>query len=299
LRPVLPQRTPREDFPLYATKARKFMAAFERLPLSRSFPLEHPEEMDPFDVVVVGSDEVWNFLHPWYAACPIFFGVGLRADRLVSYAASFGCHDAGACMDPAWADRLKRFAAIAVRDANSERLIREALGREPALVLDPCLQFDAVCRRPVDGPSDQAIVYGHGFPDEFARSVRSWANARGVRLVSVGYRNDWADEQWLTAGPEDFAQAMGAARAVVTNFFHGCVFALLNEKPFICTTTEYRWHKVQALVRAMASEDRLIVEPAEQVMFDAALDTPPANAARNAITDLRERSADYLEHALA
>jgi polysaccharide pyruvyl transferase WcaK-like protein len=248
---------------------------------------------------VVGSDEVWNFRHPWYAACPAFFGEGIRADRLISYAASFGCHDAQASMDPAWSARLERFAAIAVRDENSLRLVRESLGHEPTLVLDPCLQFDAVCRRPAADSPDQAIVYGHGFPDEFVRSVRSWASARGVRLVSVGYRNDWADEQWLTAGPEDFALAMGAARAVVTNFFHGCVFALLNEKPFVCTTTEYRWHKVQALVRALAAEDRLIVEPAPQAAFDAALDAPPVMATRNAIASLRERSADYLEHALA
>ena len=39
---------------------------------------------------MVGSDEVWNFRHPWYGSKPIFFGDGLNADRLVSYAASFG-----------------------------------------------------------------------------------------------------------------------------------------------------------------------------------------------------------------
>jgi hypothetical protein len=117
--------------------------------------------------------------------------------------------------------------------------------------------------------------------------------------VSVGYRNDWADEQWLAAGPEDFALAMGAARAVVTNFFHGCVFALLNGKPFVCTTTEYRWHKVRDLVQALAAEDRLIAGPAAQAAFDAALDAPPTTATRDNIAALRQRSADYLEHALA
>jgi hypothetical protein len=298
LRPVLPRRTPRNDFPLYARKVRKFLDAFDRLPLSQPFPLERPSAMEPHDVVVVGSDEVWNFRHPWYAACPIFFGEGVRAERLVSYAASFGCHDASTSLDPIWVGRLQRFAAIAVRDENSRRLIREGLGREPALVLDPCLQFDDVCRRPTNQSSDHAIVYGHGFPDDFARAVRSWASARGVRLISLGYRNDWADEQRLTAGPEEFAQAMGAARAVATNFFHGCIFALVNDKPFVCTPTDYRWHKLHALVHAVAAEDRLVDKWAPQAAFDGALDDPLTAVTRESVAALRQRSTEYLENAL-
>ena len=34
--------------------------------------------------VVVGSDAVWNFRHPWYAGRSIFFGEGLNTRRLVS-----------------------------------------------------------------------------------------------------------------------------------------------------------------------------------------------------------------------
>ena len=39
---------------------------------------------------MVGSDEVWNFRHPWYGGASIFFGDYCNADRLISYAASFG-----------------------------------------------------------------------------------------------------------------------------------------------------------------------------------------------------------------
>src|SRR3546814_19945160 len=60
LSPTLPQWTPRSDFPAYARKTRKFREAFERLPLSRRFPIDRPEEMGDYDAVIVGSDEVWN-----------------------------------------------------------------------------------------------------------------------------------------------------------------------------------------------------------------------------------------------
>lgn len=298
LQPTLPHRPPREDYPRYAAKTRKFFESFAALPLSAPFPLEDPAAMEPMDVAVIGSDEVWNFRHPWYAGYPIFFGDGLRAERVVSYAASFGAHDAAHGIEDHWADRLRRFAGIGVRDDNSRRLVQDALGVEPALVLDPCLQFADVCRRPSDGEADApVIVYGHGFPAWFAERARAWADARGHRLVSLGYRNDWADEQRLDAGPEEFAQAMGAARAVITNFFHGCVFALVNEKPFVTTLSDYRSNKVAALMRKVGAERHLIAEHAGAL--EQVLDAPLDPAIPATIAELRRRSEAYLDAVLA
>src|SRR5688572_26489918 len=141
LLPVLPSHVPRADVPCYALKILKFFLACSRLPRSPRFSLEHPERMEPCRQVVVGSDEVWNFHHPWYGGCPLFFGSGLRADRLTAYAGSFGNYDAAEGLGPEWAERLRRFAAISVRDENSRALVATALTQEPELVLDPCLQF--------------------------------------------------------------------------------------------------------------------------------------------------------------
>jgi hypothetical protein len=299
LQPTLPRRTPRSDYPLYAAKARKFFEAFEALPLSPPFALENPADMEAVDLVVVGSDEVWNLRHPWYAGYPLFFGEGLNAGRLVSYAASFGSHDAAYGLEEPWAGRLRRFTAIGVRDQNSRQLIQQVLGFDPPLVLDPCLQFDSVCRRPAAArASGDVMVYGHSFPDWFVAATRAWAAARGARLVSLGYRNDWAYEQRIAASPEDFAQAMTDAAGVVTNFFHGCVFALVNAKPFVCVRSDYRSNKINALASAVGAESRLIAEGAPQPFYDAALDEPLEPAIQTRIEALRRRSGAYLDHAL-
>jgi len=60
-----------------------------------------------------------------------------------------------------------------------------------------------------------------------------------VRLVSLGYANDFTDEQRIAAGPIEFARTMGGARAVITNFFHGCVFALINGKASLQLAMDY------------------------------------------------------------
>lgn len=76
LQPLLPVRSPRSDLRLYAAKARKFKTALGARPLSRSFPLDQPERIDGYDLVIVGSDEVWNLSDPWYGGRPIFYGDG-------------------------------------------------------------------------------------------------------------------------------------------------------------------------------------------------------------------------------
>ncbi len=295
--PRLPERTARADFPAYKRKARKVLEAADSLPASRRFSLHRPEELDPFDLVLVGSDEVFNQRHPWYGGKPIFYGEGVPAARIASYAASFGNHDAAEGLDPWWADKLRRFDAISVRDDNSRTIVRDALGIDPALVLDPCLQFPPM----VEGEetaSPYAVVYGHGFPDWYARGVRDWADRHGVRLISVGYRNDFAHEQRIDAGPHDFARAIAGAEAVATNFFHGTVFALLNNKPFACVTSEYRSNKVRNLMSKLGGETHLTSESDGAERFDALLGTPLNPAIGQRIAQLREQSNRYLDHVL-
>src|SRR3954453_22904381 len=164
LQPKLPNRTPSSELPRYAAKARKFIDEIARFPLSKRFSLHEPEVMDEYDAVVVGSDEVWNFRHPWYGSKPIFWGDGVKAQRIVSYAASFGNHSAWDGIHPAWARKLKRFSALSVRDENSWHLVRNGIERNSELVADPCLLFPEAARTKPDKNEPYALVYGHGFP---------------------------------------------------------------------------------------------------------------------------------------
>jgi hypothetical protein len=302
LRPVLPTPVPPSDRALYRRKIHAFFEAFSALPLSRRFSLEDPADMESFDAVVVGSDEVWNLRHPWYGGHHLFFGGGVRAPRTVSYAASFGSWEAREGLEPHWADRLRGFDSLAVRDENSRALIRSALELEPELTLDPCLQFELPPLRTESEPIERgryAAVYGHNFSGWFAREVRRWARSRGLRLVSVGYRNDWADEQWLDAGPHDFAGLMAGAEAVATNFFHGCVFALRNATPFACELSPYRSAKIRDLLAQLGGQRHLVAEDTPAASYDARLEQPVEPQVLRAIERLRGTGDAYLEAALA
>ncbi len=298
--PMLPVRSSREDMRGYAEKVRRFLDAFARLPLSPPVPLDRPERIGGYDTVVVGSDEVWNLSHPWYGGARVFYGDGLEARRLVAYAASFGSYSCHWGLDQYWTDRLKGFDALSVRDHNSYWLVNGTTGREPPLVLDPCLQFAEKIEAEASGEDEPfALIYGHSFPGWFAAAAKRWAARRGLRLRSIGYHNAFADEQMLEAGPFEFARLMRDARAVITNYFHGCVFALANRKPFVAATTEYRSNKLRDLTDMLRIPERIANRDLDFGAFEKLLDAAPPPHVYQRVGEARRQSREYLRAALA
>jgi hypothetical protein len=303
LRPALPAPAFRSDRSLYASKARRFLDALAALPSSPGFDLDSPRGTDSYDLVIVGSDEVWNLNHPWYGRCPLFFGERVQARRLAAYGASFGNYPAGMGLPHAWAKRLSSFDLISVRDGNSREIVSGALGIEPDVVLDPCLQFPLGAEHREADHAEHGdayvAVYGHSFSGWFANALRDWARRRDLKLVSIGYRNAWADDNWISAGPEEFRHFMAGARAIATNFFHGCVFALREWKPFVCERSPYRSIKIGELMALAGTSEHLVCEQSPWQTYEARLDPPLSIDIARRLEQGRRASEAYLDRVLS
>ena len=167
------------------------------------------------------------------------------------------------------------------------------------MVLDPCLQFEPTPDSESQLPDQPyAVVYGLGFTRPFAQQVKRWATGAGVRLVSVGYYNAWADESRLSASPDDFIHLMRNAHAVVTNYFHGCIFSLRYERPFVCEALPYRAIKIQDLLATLGAERHQVRPENMAESWTERLNIPlnPEILAR--INGLRECSQAYLNQVL-
>jgi hypothetical protein len=292
---------PKRDIASLAVKTAKFLRFQQGLPLTRLFSLHRPPDFADYDLVVVGSDEVWNFAHPWLGGVPMFFGEALKPRRLASYAASFGNYDASRGLSAEWAGRLKRFSHISVRDENSNTLIEQSLGFTPAMVLDPCLQFlptPQSAGSQLKPTSPYVLVYGHDFLPELVREVKDWARARNLQIVSVGYRNMWTDRSLLTANPDDFVHLFQGATAVVTSYFHGCVFSLRFQRPFLAQLSKYRSIKVTGLLSSVGATHRTYT--AERPGNAASLlETPLEQSVLDQIAARRGESDAFIDRCLA
>ena len=297
--PLLPKRVDAAAHPLYREKIKRFFMAFEQLPLSPRFNIDAPASMAMYDTVIVGSDEVWNLFHPWYGKHPVFFGSGLKTNNIISYAASFGNYAATTGLGTQWINYLQKFSSISVRDYNSQFIIRKALGIDPSVVLDPCLVFPDNCEHREIKHNNYIAVYGHSFSDTFIQNVKAYAKSRQRKLVSIGYHNHWADEQFITADPMDFVNFIRNAQAVVTNFFHGCVFAISKCKPFVCEGSGYRNLKILSLLENVGATQHMVHVDSPIDHYYDHLDKKLSDEVLLNVTTMRRTSSAFLDAALA
>jgi hypothetical protein len=97
----------------------------------------------------------------------------------------------------------------------------------------------------------------------------------------------------------EFAQLMSGATAVITNFFHGCVFSLLNGKPWVTAPSDYRSIKIPDLASTLGADHRLVDAEADDSRFAELMHTPLQPSVEARMGELRASSQAYLDAALA
>ena len=84
---------------------------------------------------------------------------------------------------------------------------------------------------------------------------------------------------------------------MITNFFHGCVFALLSGKPWATVPSDYRSIKIPDLAAMLGTEERLVNEQTSEAQLADLLEVPDDEADR--LSHYRHRSEAYLDAAFS
>ena len=96
--------------------------------------------IDDYDVVICGSDEIWNIYSPTRGFDPTFFFdfIDKTKTKKSSYAASFGFTSSLKQDDlQSISNFLPEFSYISVRDSNSKKIVSEIYDGPISKVLDP------------------------------------------------------------------------------------------------------------------------------------------------------------------
>lgn len=266
----------------------------------------HAEELD-FDLYLAGSDQIWTSCEP--EKLLDFAPPGKR----IAYAASAAWGEQA----PEWfahAQReLPRFAAISVREKNGVDICWKAGADKVDVVLDPTLLLDRreYGRLLEDRPPYLAApcVLGY-FLNIENLSQLPWKQVKAVgkrmrALLHViplqGAENCIPEKYAITPDPYQFLQAFQEASCVITNSFHGTVFAIIMQKPFLTILqnghTAIQNARVFSLLEALGLEDR-IYRP-EQGSMSAQLERPVNwEAAERNLEALRRHSMSFLRNAV-
>lgn len=252
------------------------------------------------DAVIVGSDQVWRLDYLPAGSHGEFFldFVGDPRIRRIAYAASFGV---GTWMYP---DRtaeiarlLARFDAVSVREDSGVAICRDSFGRDDAVhVLDPTLLVDPAVYREMIGPSGpssgrKALCYLLDEPPACPAVLAALGPDYEVARISPDDGGPVGLPHWL--------RAFRDADFVITDSFHGTVFAIVFGKPFVSILNHGRGgDRFASLLRALGLSDRLI-DAGEVLGVEEIVARPIDYAAVDArLNRLRATSAEFLLAAL-
>lgn len=254
-----------------------------------------------FDTVVIGSDEVFNCAQKtWFGFSRQLFGEGLNANKVITYAASFGATTVSKLQELGIKNVVSRLLnnlnMISVRDANSKDVVETLTGKVPDKHVDPVLIYDYTRLMPnsVD-LKNYMIVYtypGRITDKDEINAIRSYAKDKGLQLVSIGHYFSWCDKT-IVPHPFDVLAYFKYATCIVTDTFHGSVFSIKFNKQFCTIVRGMNSNKLTHLLEQFGLSGRIANDVRDlPVIMETPIDYVPVN---RKIAEERQRSINYLK----
>ena len=193
---------------------------------------ELAERAGQYDILLCGSDQIWNpvWLNPAY-----FLTFAPEGTPKVAYAASLGIRTMPAG-GKVWKIRkwTRGFRAVSVREEEGADLLEKMTGIRADVMPDPvCLldreEWEALA---APGPAGEPYIlcYFIGENDAYAERVQQLQEETGLRVLDVpvnaeSYRS--GRELLDGIGPREFLGAVRNAAVLCTDSFHGLAFATI------------------------------------------------------------------------
>ena len=240
-------------------KIYEFRKAQSRLLLTRRIFTERGLSSLYFDRIVIGSDEVWNFGTKLIGYDPIYFSKGLKANRIISYAASFGSISTNEAVPKELQNSLGNIKYVSVRDDNSAKIMGTITNKDIQIVLDPTFLIDMKSEAVKPHARGYILIYGF-FTERMKQQILKYAHSIGKRTLSVGYYIPWCDTSLVTLSPFKWLGYFMNCDCVITTMYHGMIYSILNQKEFCMFSTPYREYKVGNLLSNLGLSNRYVDE---------------------------------------
>lgn len=250
---------------------------------------------------VCGSDTIFcinefkGFVEGYYANFDCMRG------NSVSYATSFG--------DSTFTDqdylmlneRLRNFKALGIREYNMLPYVKEHVSVRAERTIDPCLLaeaslYDSIIAEP-QMQDKYLLLYSRRYNNNMEQYAEEMAKRTGLKLVEISIRATNIDKGHIMrydAGVEEFLSLVNNAEFVITNSFHGVIFAVQFKTPFYCFSREQGDTKIGEVLDLFGLSNRIMITGTESVPHEIDYDV-----VHKRISEARKLAVEYLRYALS
>lgn len=185
-----------------------------------------------FDLLICGSDQIWN--PRWYDRFYYADYDGVKTRR-ISYAPSLGVNTILKGKVSEIKRSLSKFEAVSVREKKGAELLRPLMKIEPTVVIDPTFLLDVADWErifPVKEKNNKKYLLSMFLTDNSShwKAARQFAERKGLQHVVIPYCGfsylHKADIR-ADAGLQEFLDLIRGAEYVLTDSFHVTAFSLI------------------------------------------------------------------------
>lgn len=237
--------------------------------------LKNNFDNNKYDVVIVGSDQTWR---PKYSPNIYNYYLDFLVDKKnikkLAYASSFGVDawEYSKAETKKCAELVASFDAVSVREKSGIILCEEYLDIKSTCVLDPTLLIDkkeyieiighrynkseGVLTYFLDGNKDKLYM-----AEYLSKKLCTHTYSCQARKDSTDLKSYTVDDYVMPA-VEDWLASFSNASFVLTDSFHGMVFSIIFEKPFLVIVNKERGAaRFESLLSQLGGEERLVYDP--------------------------------------
>ncbi len=264
------------------------------------------KELDKYDVLMSGSDQIWN---PRYygSSHGLYFFENVFGKKKISYASSFGVTSIDKHYKDIVHNALSDYTDISCRESTGVKIL-ERLGLRVSRHIDPTFLltssqwsrfFDKkplikekyICCYVMSG-ADTLNNYIIKYAEKILRE-----NPKYTRIVILGekeYKGIFSKHiYYRTAGPTEFLNIMHNAEHILTSSFHGTCFSIIFNKNFnsVLSASNKFNSRISDLLELFNLQNRIIYSDSELNLsnIDSNIDFDAVNT-----KIAQEREAAYL-----
>lgn len=261
-----------------------------------------------FDYLIVGSDQIWNNSEKMQDKNDIFFLNFPGKFRKISYAASFGDDATSLLKDrEKFIPWLKDFDDISVRENEGKKLL-DSIGIDSVITLDPTLlltkeDWESAIKK-IDFKKKYILYYSvnsRKYSISVTKKIAKKLNLPVINLVLHPKSAFSGFKYVIDNAPNEFLSYIKNAEFVCTNSFHGTVFSIIFEKPFVAIFDEndgkiVKENRKYTLLKNLKLEDHIVTESSDinvEKFFDYDF-----NDSKKQLENIKKASIGFLIEAL-
>ena len=256
------------------------------------------------DYYISGSDQIWNVRAMDFS--PSYYLDFVKQGKRISYSASFGPLniDWNQYNKKQVINCLKKYECISVREKGSAENVRNLIGQEADIHVDPTLLLKKEQWRKIQSNSNYnsgkyILLYCLEPSKKQLEIADAISDKLGLPIVVLRYnnKNDMINHyvKKYDSGPEDFLAYVDHAELVLSSSFHGTVFSMIYHKPFY-VFDGMSDNRISTMLTKMEMEERSLngLEDIGRVN----LLPPDYEKIEVVLEHERKRSEEYLRRAL-